>query len=287
MRRLARLVPVMVVAACVAGPAPDIRRAEEDLAAGRLDEAVHRLETARDRTPTLPEVHDALGAAYYRRARAALDEKRFEDYEQDLERALDEWVESLRLDPTSSGPHTWMGIVAAYQGNLDRSIQNFRNALRLAPRSWVAYTNMAQTLIYDGHTAQGRRWLRKAERFGPNPVVVELNLALAAWRQGDLIEAEDLFDSAYQLGPEIVNTWDEAPVSDPIETFEDFTGYCCANPACGPYMEAPCRGLQLEVRRRDVRDETLRRELVIEMDRRRRLNEIYKRRKDLKIEVDP
>ncbi len=287
MRRLARLVPVMVVAACVAGPASDIRRADEDLAAGRLDEAVHRLEMARDRTPTLPEVHDALGAAYYRRARAALDEKRYEDYEQDLERALDEWVESLRLDPTSSGPHTWMGIVAAYQGNLDRSIQNFRNALRLAPRSWSAYTNMAQTLIYDGHTAQGRRWLRKAERFGPNPVVVELNLTLAAWRQGDLIEAEDLFNSAYQLDPQIVNTWDEAPVSDPIETFEDFTGYCCANPACGPYMEAPCRQLQLEVRRRDVRDETLRRELVIEMDRRRRLNEIYKKRKDLKIEVDP
>jgi Flp pilus assembly protein TadD len=276
-----------LLVACVAGPGPDIRSAEREMQEGRLDDAVERLEKARDRTPQLPEVHDALGTAYYRRAREALDEKRFEDYERDLERALDEWVESLRLDPASSSPHTWMGIVAAYQGDLDRSLRSFRNALRLSPRSWVAYTNLAQVLIYRGNLAQARRWLSKAERFGPHPSIMELNLALAAWRQGDLVEARDLFDSAYMLDPKEVNTWDAAPVAEPIETFEGFTSYCCSNPACGPYMERACQQLQLEVRRREIGDETLRQELVIEMERRRKLSEIYRNRKDLKIEVEP
>jgi tetratricopeptide (TPR) repeat protein len=271
----------------VAGPGSEIRRAGQELAAGQVDEAVTRLESARDRAPNSADVRNALGVAYYRRARTALDERRHEDYGQDLERALDEWVESLRIDPTSATPHTWMGIVAAYQGDADRSLRSFRNALRLAPRSWTSYTNMAQLLIYRGNLTQARRWLKKAEPLGPNPVVVDLNLALAAWRYGDLVEAQDLFDSAYSLDPAEVNTWDEAPVSDPIETFEDFARYCCSNPGCGPYMEIPCRQLQLEVRRREVRDETLRRELLIEMERRRRLNEIYRNRRDLKIEVEP
>jgi hypothetical protein len=117
--------------------------------------------------------------------------------------------------------------------------------------------------------------------------VIDLNGALLAWRYGDLVEARDLFESAYYFDPKIVNTWDEAPVSEPIETFEDFTSYCCSNPACGPYMEEPCRKLRLEVRHRDVRAETVRRELLIEMERRRRLDEIYRDRKDLKIEVEP
>jgi Flp pilus assembly protein TadD len=276
-----------VLAACVAGAGSEVRRAEQEMATGQVDDAVSRLEASRTAAPGDARVRNVLGTAYYRRAREALDEGRFDDYEQDLERALDEWIASLRIDPTSPTPHTWMGIVAAYQGDLERSLRSFRNALRLEPRSWVAYTNLAQVLIYRGNLAQARHWLNKGERFGPHPAIVDLNLALAAWRQGDLIEARDLFDSAYYLDPDEVNTWDEAPVSEPIETFEDFSSYCCSNPACGPYMEVPCRMLQLAVRRRELRDETLRRELVIEMERRRRLNEIYRNRKDLKIEVEP
>ena len=287
MRAFVHWVLAGLLAACVAGTGSEIRRAGQELEAGQVDEAVTRLESARERAPNSAEVRNALGVVYYRRARAALDEGRHEDYEQDLERALDEWIESLRIDPASATPHTWMGIVAAYQGDAARSLRSFRNALRLAPRSWTSYTNMAQLLIYRGNLTQARRWLKKAEPLGPNPVVVDLNLALAAWRYGDLVEAQDLFDSAYSLDPDEVNTWDEAPVSDPIETFDDFARYCCSNPGCGPYMEVPCRQLQLEVRRREVRDETLRRELLIEMARRRRLNEIYRNRRDLKIEVEP
>ncbi len=273
--------------ACALGPTAAIQQAKQDLAAGRLDEAVARLEKLVREQPDSPEAWDELGLAHYRRARKALDERRFDDYERDLARAMDVWIESLSLNPASPRPHTWMGIVAAYQGDLNAALRNFRNALRLDPRSWVAYTNLAQIHIYRGELVQARRWLRKARRLRPNPAILDLNYAFAAWRQGDVVEAEDLFASAYLYSPEAVNTWDEAPVSEHIDTFEKFAGYCCSNPACGPYMELQCKQMQLEVGRRAVRAETVRKELLIEMERRRKLNEIYQDRKDLKIEVEP
>lgn len=275
------------LAACAIGPGGPIRAAQQDLEGGRIDQAVERLEAARVGNAGSADFQDMLGVAYYRRARKAFDEGRHEDYGADLERAVAAWVASLRIDPTSPRPHTWMGIAAAYQGNIGGATQSFRNALRLAPRSWVSYTNLAQTLIYQGQIGFALRWLRKARPLGPNPAVVDLNLSLAAWRRGDLVEARDTFESAYRFDPEVVNNWDEAPVPEPIETFEDFTSYCCSNPACGPYMEEACGRMRLDVKRRDVRDETILRELRIEMERRRQLEEIYRERKDLKIEVDP
>jgi Flp pilus assembly protein TadD len=270
-----------------AGTTGVVRQAQQDLNAGRVDEAVVALESAAEASPGSFEVLHELGIAYYLRARKALDEERYEDYGDDLERALDQWIKCLRIDPASPTPHTWMGIVAAYQGSLDSAEKDFRNAMRLAPQSWVSHTNLAQTLIYKGQLSQARHYLSKGERLRASPVVIELNLALAAWRAGDLVEARDMFDSAYRTNPEEVNIWDVAPVPEPIESFRDFTTYCCASPACGPYMEVACKQMQLEVKRRQVRDETVLREIRIEMERRRQLEEIYRRRRDLKIEVEP
>jgi Flp pilus assembly protein TadD len=252
-----------LILGCV-GTTGVVREAQEDVKAGRLDEAVTALESAVAASPGSFEARNELGIAYYLRARKELDEERYGDYEDDLERALDQWIECLRIDPASPSPHTWMGIVAAYQGSIDSAEKDFRNAMRLAPQSWVSHTNLAQTLIYKGQLSQARHYLRKGERLRASPVVIELNLALAAWRAGDLVEARDMFDSAYRTNPEEVNIWDVAPVPEPIESFRDFTTYCCASPACGPYMEVACKQMQLEVTRREVRDETVLRELRIE-----------------------
>jgi Tfp pilus assembly protein PilF len=245
-----------------------------------------QLEHARDRQPHNAKIRNDLGAAYYRRARAALDAGRSQDYERDLELAMREWIESLRIDPTSSTPHTMMAIVAAYQGDLDRTLQSLANARRLAPDSWVSYTNIAQVMIYRGRSREALRWMDRAQPLRPNPAVMDLNMALHAWRDGYLDSSRKYFQRAYRLDPEVVNTWDEAPVADPIESFEDFTRYCCWNPACGPYMADACQEQQLEVRRRELDAETVRKELIIEMERRRELEKIYQQRKELKIEVE-
>lgn len=68
--------------------------------------------------------------------------------------------------------------------------------------------------------------------------------------------------------------------------FEDFAGYCCGSPACGPYMKNACRQLSLEVQEREISEETVRRELVIEMEQQRRLQKLYQQRKELDIEIE-
>jgi len=248
---------------------------------------LERLEQERDKKPNDPERHQALGEAYYREARRALDQGDFAGYESLLGRAMDEVLESARLEPESASPHVFMGIVAAYQGDLDRTLQSLANARRLAPRAWTSYTNLAETLIYRGSPRREVEvWIDRAERLGASSAVVELNLCLVAWRDGSLEGAERHFQRVRRLDPEVLESWNVAPVPKPIETLADLMSYCCGSPACGPYLADACQSSKLEVARREIPAEVARRELVVEMERRRKLNDIYSKRKDLQIEVE-
>ncbi|MEN8162056.1 MAG: hypothetical protein ABFS41_18445, partial [Myxococcota bacterium] len=112
MRRLALLAAVLLT----------LGAADSEL--GELAE----LERARERRPADPDRRQALGEAYYRHARQALDARDFETYESYLSKALDEVVESARLDPESASPHIFMGIMAAYQGDIGRTFRSLANA---------------------------------------------------------------------------------------------------------------------------------------------------------------
>jgi tetratricopeptide (TPR) repeat protein len=254
---------------------------------GAAEPVLERLERERDQRPNDPARRETLGEAYYRVARHALDRKKFEEYESYLGKAMDEAIESARLDPRSPSPHIFMGIVAAYQGDIDRTFRSFANARRLAPRAWTSYTNIAETLIYKGSPRRDvERWIDRAEKLGASSGVVELNLCLVSWRDGDLAAADRHFKRVRRLEPKVLEQWNEAPVPKPIETLADLMSYCCGSPACGPYLADACRGSQLEVAKRDVPAEVVRRELIVEMERRRKLNEIYERHKELEIEVE-
>ena len=253
---------------------------------GAADELA-RLEKERDRRPNDPERRQALGVAYYREARRALDERDFATYETYLGKAMSEEVEAVRLDPESPSPHIFMGMVAAYQGDIGRTFQSLANARRLAPRSPVSYSNLAEALVYKGAPRRDiERWLTRAEKLGVDPAISELNFCLVSWRDGDMEAAERHFKRVKRMNPQVLESWNEAPVPKPIETLADLMSYCCASPACGPYLAKGCEKSQLEVAKHEIPAEVARRELVIEMERRRKLNEIYAKRKDLQIEVE-
>jgi len=72
-----------------------------------------------------------------------------------------------------------------------------------------------------------------------------------------------------------------------MKEFEDFAGYCCRSPACGPYLRDACHDLSFEVHDRELSKEAILKELRIEMEKTRRLNELYEQRKELKIEIEP
>ncbi len=277
---------LLLLVACAGGSSGSLRKADELVAAGKPEEAVTILEAERTQHPSSPEVHHALGIAYYQVARKALSENRPADYEKNLELAMNEWIEEVRLDPAAPGPHTMMAIVRLHQGDLDGSIQNLKNARKLDPGNPVAYTNLGEAYVYKGNLEIAHRYLTFARKFRGPPDMIEVIEALAAWKGGDRVEAEDLFGAALATNPQVVAEWNEASTGRTVETFDDFAEFCCGDVACGPYMEKACRSAKLAVERREVSAETARKELQLEMERRRQLNEIYKDRKDLQIEVE-
>jgi tetratricopeptide (TPR) repeat protein len=267
------------------GAARDARAADE-VPLTPTAEDVARFERQRDKRPNRAEHRDALGLAYYRYARAALERNEFATYEDYLQRAMKEWLESLKLDPENPSPHIFMGMVSAYQGRIEETLDSMYNARQLEPGAGIHYTNIAETLIYAGRPRREvETWLERAERMAAPPAVVELNFCLLRWRDGDAESAARRFTAAKRLDPSVVRVWNEAPVTRPIQTFGDLADYCCGSPACGPYLKDACAGSQLEVVKRELPEEVARRELVIEMERRRELERIYKQRRDLEVKV--
>ncbi len=287
-RLLPALAALLIATAC--GTPVDLARqsAGKDLQQGKVDTAIGSLESLRDEYPRRSDVRVDLGAAYYQKAREALDADRQQEYLSYLGRAQAEFLEAAALDPNSPDPHTWMGIVAVYQNNPDAALRDFRNALRLEPENPLHHTNLAELYVYRGEMGAARSHLDKARKMRVRPAVPELVETLAAWREGDYVEARELFDGLIALDPDYVKQWNEAPLEEPLETFPELTEYCCSHIACGPYMDKACQQMHHEVKRRELADETLREELRLEVERRKRLREIYGGRAQggVKIEVE-
>ena len=110
---------------------------------------------------------------------------------------------------------------------------------------------------------------------------------LIAWKQGDLAEARQCFSELRATDPETLRTINVARLPQTPRRFEEFAGYCCASPACGPYMKDACHALALDVREREISKETVLKELRIEMEKQRRLRKVYEQRKELEIEIEP
>jgi tetratricopeptide (TPR) repeat protein len=288
--RLAKLVlaGALAVLSCsgVGGGAPTLSDVQNEIDGGHLEAAVDKAEAARDKNPDSVPIRIMLAEANYKLAREALEAGREGDYTHRLGRAQAELLAAAAIDPKSADVHLWLGFILAYQGDIDATFTSFKNAYRLEPNNSVHMLNFAEVSIYAGKLSSARRLLDKAKKRGGSRATIEINEMLAAWRQGDYVEARDLFDGVYAMNPDVVRTWNEAPVTDPIESFEDFTEFCCSHIACGPYMDKACKQMDLEVVRKSVMEETLRREVELAAERRRRLKEIYDEHRELKIEIE-
>lgn len=289
MRSSARLVlsaGLIVCAVACASTYMARERASNAVEAGHPEQAIEILAPQVELHPTDTELRKALAEGYYLTARQALEARQFEAYERNLGLALDEWIEAVRLDPEDPAPHTMMAIVALHQGQLDSSITSLKNAQRLAPMNPLADSNLAEAYVYQGDFGKARKYLSRARKSRMVTSHVEIIESLAAWKTGDMTEARDIFESAHAVDPGFVETWNDAPVNRPIQSFDDFAAFCCGDIACGPYMENACHNLRLDVKERNVSAETVRKELVLEMQKRRELEKIYKGRRDLDIEVE-
>ncbi len=276
----------LLLAATACAQQRAISRAEARGEAGDLEGAQAELERERGLRPDSADVRVALGESYYQIARAALDGERDEArYLTFLEKSVSEFVTALEIDPRDERPHFFLAVMDTYRGELGQAMRGFNNARRLQP-SGVAYTNIAEIYVYLGQLNKAQAWndlgLKKGAPYGSGL----FNDMLIAWKQGDLAEARQCFSELQATDPEMLRTINVARLPQAPRRFEDFAGYCCSSPACGPYMKDPCHALALDVREREISKEAVLMELRIEMEKQRRLRKVYEQRKELEIQVE-
>ena len=242
-----------------------VQHAERLVSNGDLEGARVALEAERQREPEDVDVRVALGEVYYKLARNELDSLGDETaYLVYLERSVDEFVSALEIDPKDDRPHFYLAVMDAYRGDLPQAMRGFQNTRRLAPTG-IAYTNIAEIYVYMGHRGKSRYFNALGLRKGAPKSAVIFNEMLLKWKEGDVDGARTRFRTLKNQHPEMVRNINVARLPTAPEEFEDFAGYCCRSPACGPYMRDACHDLSLEVHDRELSKETILQELRIEM----------------------
>jgi tetratricopeptide (TPR) repeat protein len=264
-----------------------VSRAEARRQAGDLAGASAELERERDLRPDSADIRVALGEVYYQMARDALDRQHDEArYLAYLEKSVSEFVSALEIDPRDERPHFYLAVMDTYRGQIRQALRGFYNARRLAP-SGTADTNIGEIYVYLGELNKAQTWtdigLKKGAPYG----IGLFNDMLIAWKRGDLAEARQCFAELQATDPDQLRTINVARLPQAPRRFEDFAGYCCASPACGPYMQEACKQLALEVHERELSKEAALKELRIEMEKTRRLKKVYEQRKELEIQIEP
>jgi len=283
---LALLAASLLLAATACAPQA-VCRAEARSQAGDLEGASKELERERDLRPDSAELRVALGQTYYQIARDALDREHDEArYLAFLEKSVSEFVTALEIDPRDGDPHFYLAMIDTYRGQLRQAMRGMYNYKRLSP-SGIAYTNIGELYVYLGELNKAQTWtdlgLKRRAPYG----AALFNDMLIAWKGGDLAEARKCFAELKATDPEMLRTINVARLPVAPRTFEDFAGYCCSSPACGPYMRDACQTLALDVHEREISKEAVLKELRIEMEKRRRLQKVYEQRKELEIQIEP
>jgi len=283
---LSGLAALLLLAATGCAPAA-VSRAQAKTQAGDLEGARTELEQARERQPDSTDVRVALGETYYQIARDALDREHDEArYLAFLEKSVSEFVTALEIDPRDERPHFYLAVMDTYRGQLREAMRGFDNVRRLQP-SGVAYTNIGEIYVYLGELNKAQRWTDAGLKRGAPYGLGLFNDMLIAWKRGDLDEARQCFSELKATDPEQLRTINAARLPQAPRRFEDFAGYCCSSPACGPYMKEACKALALDVREREISKEAVLKELRIEMEKQRRLRKVYEQRKELEIQIEP
>lgn len=285
-RILGLLAAFLLLTTTACAPAA-VSRAQARRQAGDLDGARAELEREREFRPDSADLRVALGEAYYQIARDALDREHDEArYLAFLAKSVSEFVTALEIRPRDARPHFLLAVMDTYRGQLREAMRGLNNARRLKPYG-VAYTNIGEIYVYLGQLNKAQTWTDLGVKKGAPYGAGVFNDMLIAWKRGDLAEARQCFSELRATDPEMLRTINVARLPQAPRRFEDFAGYCCSSPACGPYMKDACKTLALDVRERELSKEAALKELRIEMEKQRRLRKVYDQRKELEIQIEP
>lgn len=134
-------------------------------------------------------LHMELGAGYYERGQ--------------MDVALDELGEAVKLDPGNARIYNIYGLVYAWMGENAKAEQNFQRALALAPQDSETRQNWGWYLCTTGRARESipEFELAIANPLYKSPDVALINAARCSASFGDLAGAESYFKRAITIAP--------------------------------------------------------------------------------------
>ena len=119
----------------------------------------------------------------------------------ELDRAIADYSEAIRLDPRYADAYYNRAIAFKAKGDLDRAIADYNEAIRLNPRDALAYNNRGIAYQAKGDFAGAIIEYDEAIRLDPGNALAHYNRAIAYRSVGDLERAIADYDAAIRLDP--------------------------------------------------------------------------------------
>src|SRR5262245_27720092 len=126
----------------------------------------------------------------------------------DLDRAMADFNESMRIDPTYPSAYNNRGINWYRRGDLDRAIADYDQAIQLDPKYEYAYANRGAAWATKGDLGRAIADFDQAVRLDPKDAEAYYNRGLAWEIKGNLDRAIADFNQAIRLDPTYANAHD-------------------------------------------------------------------------------
>jgi tetratricopeptide (TPR) repeat protein len=138
------------------------------------------------------DAHNNLGDALFKKG--------------DVDAAIQEYQESLRLMPNYSLAHNNLGVALAKKGHVDAAIQEYLEALRLDSNFLQAHDNLGNAFFKKGDIDAAIQEYNEALRLEPNFSNAHTSLGNAFFKKGDVDAAIQEYQKSLRINPNNVET---------------------------------------------------------------------------------
>jgi tetratricopeptide (TPR) repeat protein len=121
-----------------------------------------------------------------------------------FDKAIAAYEEAIRLDPDIAEAHYNLGLAYAKQGMFDKAIPQYEEALKLNPDDADTHWNLGAAYADQGQADKAITEYKAAIELDPNIAEVHYDLGVVYYKQGELNEAAAEFEEAVKLDPNYV-----------------------------------------------------------------------------------
>ena len=138
----------------------------------------------------------------------------------ELDSALADLNEAIRLDPAYACAHTNRGRVYAIKRDLDRAMADYDEALRIDPTFALAYNNRGDAWAGRGNIERALIDFNAAIKYDPALAIAYGNRGYLHYRKRDMARAIEDYSVQIKLGPDVLayinrgNAWRESEQLD-------------------------------------------------------------------------